>query len=218
MTLPLAIPIVILLLTASLAALNYYNLADDRLSTVENLLKANARLKQEASEARREAMACCSAKEDADRDKVKAERLYKETLESLAAAHRGLDVQQAELESLREQSEIWDEMKDQLQDEVERLQGELRKAQGQVADRTRDLNIQTEHALQCQDQLEKEARDTAWLLAQLDNAKEQIAVKDRVIKNSRDAIRRLRSKLSAIHNLASCDVEVQASNKEQPDA
>lgn len=193
MTPLLAIPIVILLLAALLAALNYHSLAKDRLCSVEYLLEANDRLKTAASEARREMRGYFNSAEDASKDKYKAERLYKETLESLTVAQKGLDVQQAELESLREQSEVWDDMKAQLQDEVQRLQGELNRKNKEMVELRRERTISTGKIANLKDRLDK--------------VDEQLAVKDRLIQGSRDANRRLRAKLTTIRE---CIDETQA--------
>lgn len=193
MTPLLAIPIVILLLAALLAALNYHSLAKDRLYSVESLLEANDRLKTAASEARREMRGYFNSAEDANKDKYKAERLYKETLESLTAAQKGLDVQQAELESLREQSEAWVEMKVHLLAEIQRLQSELSRKNKIMVELRRYCTICTGRIANLQDRLDK--------------VDEQLAAKDRLIQSSRDANRRLREKLTTIRE---CIDETQA--------
>lgn len=108
----------------------------------------------------------------------KVKRLYKEVLEQVEVMQRGLDLQQAELESLREQSEQWDEEKAQLLGEVHFLNR-------QHSEVTQLWNEQRER---------------------LDRQAELLNEKDRLIKASREAARKQRAHLQQIQDTAKAAV------------
>lgn len=108
----------------------------------------------------------------------KVKRLYKEVLEQVDVMQNGLDLQQAELESLREQSELWDDVKAQLEEENTFLNKQHR-----------ELTL-----------LWKDQRD------RLNRQAELLTEKDRLIKASRDAARKQRAHLQQIQQVAKSGV------------
>lgn len=108
----------------------------------------------------------------------KTKRLYKEVCEQVGVMQRGLDLQQAELESLRKQSELWDEEKAKLLGEVH------------------FLNRQHSEVVH----LWNEQRE------RLNRQADMLNEKDRYLKASRETARKQRAHLQQIQNVAKAAV------------